>query len=247
MIMKEIEAALGFVYSLIGNRRAINSYSLCDMLGISIIGNNPLDKDGYLICSDGLKLIFVNSAITNIHRKRFVIAHEIGHFLMHTDQMYCCSDIRMNQPSKINSTSQEMQANEFASELLLPTDDLINHLPQGHLSFASIFDIASLYDVSVTMAAIKAVKNSKTENEILLCYENNRFKWYATGNNDVFYSQIPSMCPIELDNRTGCSTVYGYWDCLFNGAVSQEIFRPYGKQYLVLLAGSEWNTYREWY
>ena len=241
--MTMIELAIDFVYQMVGKTNGIDPYFLCEILGISIIDNCNLEKDGYLICSDGLKLIFVSNKISNRHRKRFVIAHEIGHFLMHREQMYCCSEISVNQPQKVNTPIQEQQANEFASEILLPTNDLIGRLPAGHISFALICKMANIYDVSVTMTAMKAVKNSNTEEEILLCYENNRLKWYATGNREIYPSQVPIRCPMELDVNSNYPSLVGYWDDLYVGAVSQEVFHPFGNQYLVLLAGNEWNTF----
>mgnify|MGYP005756518663 CR=1 FL=1 len=240
--MTMIELAIDFVYQIVGKTNGIDPYFLCEILGISIIDNCNLEKDGYLICSDGLKLIFVSNKINNRHRKRFVIAHEIGHFLMHREQLYCCSEISVNQPQKVNTPIQEQQANEFASEILLPTNDFIGRLPAGHISFALICKMAYIYDVSVTMTAMKAVKNSNTEEEILLCYENNRLKWYATGNREIYPSQVPIRCPMELDVNSNYPSLIGYWDDLYVGAVSQEVFHPFGNQYLVLLAGHEWNT-----
>ena len=152
--MTRIELAIDFVYQIVGKISSIDPYFLCKIFGISVIDNYPLEKDGYLICSDGLKLIFVSNEISNRHRKRFVIAHEIGHFLMHREQMYCCSEISVNQPQRINTPIQEQQANEFASEILLPTNDFISRLPAGHISFALIREMANLYDVSVTMTAM---------------------------------------------------------------------------------------------
>lgn len=239
--MTRIELAIDFVYQIVGKISSIDPYFLCEVFGISVIDNYPLEKDGYLICSDGLKLIFVSNEISNRHRKRFVIAHEIGHFLMHREQMYCCSEISVNQPQRINTPIQEQQANEFASEILLPTNDFISRLPAGHISFALIREMANLYDVSVTMTAMKAVKNSNTEEEILLCYENNRLKWYATGNREIHPSQVPTRCPVELDVNSNYPSVIGCWDDLYVGAVAQEVFHPFGNQYLVLLAGHEWN------
>jgi Zn-dependent peptidase ImmA (M78 family) len=241
--MTIIEFAIDFVYHIIGKTNSIDPYFLCEILGIGVIDSYYLEKDGYLICSDGLKLIFVSNKISNRHRKRFVVAHEIGHFLMHREQMYCCSEISVNQPQRVNTPIQEQQANEFASEILLPTNDFIDRLPTDHISFALICKIAKTYDVSVTMAAIKAVKNSKTEEEMLLCYENNRLKWYATGNKEIRPSQVPIKCPMELDVNSNYSSVVGYWEDLYIGAVSQEVFHPFGNQFLVLLSGREWNIY----
>ena len=41
-------------------------YDLCRTLGIDIISDKPLHKDGYLVCCDGRKLIFINSLIQNL-------------------------------------------------------------------------------------------------------------------------------------------------------------------------------------
>ena len=64
-------------------------YELCKTLGIEIITDKPIHKDGYLVCQEGYKLIFVSSKIQNFDRRKFVISHEIGHFLLHRDNLYC--------------------------------------------------------------------------------------------------------------------------------------------------------------
>ena len=48
---------------------------------------------------------------------------------------------------------------------------------------------------------------------------------------------------MELDVNSNYPSLVGYWDDLYVGAVSQEVFHPFGNQYLVLLAGNEWNTF----
>jgi hypothetical protein len=71
--------------------------------------------------------IIVN-APESLVRKRFTVAHEIAHFLLHR-----------NQASEINddvyyrsglSSAMEMQANQVAAEILMPRD-LINQLIQS--------------------------------------------------------------------------------------------------------------------
>jgi Zn-dependent peptidase ImmA (M78 family) len=85
-----------------------NPFSICRELGIDIIDNNLMKNDGYLIFIGGNKLIFVSSRINNRHRRKFIISHEIGHFLMHHDQLYCCSKIEEVSTTKINSSRQEL-------------------------------------------------------------------------------------------------------------------------------------------
>ncbi len=241
---KVIEDNVSFVRELCKENTNIDLLALCNILGISIIDTQSLDKEGYLICSDGLKLIFIDFKIQNKHKKRFIIAHEIGHFLMHRAKMYCCSDIGENRSTRTNTPFQEKQANDFASELLLPQKDVENALPIGRLHFSSISDIANRYDVSMTMTAIKAIACSKTEEEILLCYENDKLRWYASSNKYIGISQIPSTCPMIIDMESNYSKVYQYWDDIYDGAVMQEVFHPFPSQVLILLAGDRWKYIR---
>lgn len=156
-----------------------NPYDLCKELEIEVVDNCELHKDAYFVCQEGLKLIFVNSCIKNRHRKKFVTAHEIGHYFLHQDKLYCCnniSEINLSSSIKVNSSSQEYEANTFASEYVLPTTLLQEKLPNREIHFSDIFTIANEFDVSVTLTAIKSIQYSKTESESLLCYENNRLK-----------------------------------------------------------------------
>lgn len=87
-----------------------NPYDLCKKLEIEIINNCALHKDAYFVCQEGLKLIFVNSCIKNRHRRKFVTAHEIGHYFLHQDKLYCCnniSEINLSSSIKVNSSSQD--------------------------------------------------------------------------------------------------------------------------------------------
>ena len=85
MVKDVCAEAINVVQCLMGKASHYNPFALCERIGISTITDKPLQKDGYLVCSDGLKLIFVSSNIQNQHRREFVVAHEIGHFLMHQE------------------------------------------------------------------------------------------------------------------------------------------------------------------
>ena len=118
-----------------------------------MMSDKPLHKDGYLVCCDGRKLIFINSLIQNLHRRKFIVSHEIGHFLLHRDSLYCCDNILEIGTSSINTSRQEYEANKFASEYLMPQDELIPLIPSKSLRFLDISKIANYFDVSMTSAA----------------------------------------------------------------------------------------------
>jgi len=57
-------------------------------------------------------------------RQRFSIAHELGHFLLHKGQMFL-DKVRVNfrdERASMGTWRQEIEANEFAAEVLMPAD-----------------------------------------------------------------------------------------------------------------------------
>ena len=87
---------------------------------------------------DGSGVIGVNSS-HSVTRQRFTIAHEIGHFLLHTDE-----DVHIDEKRPIGRrddlSSQavdacEIEANQFAAELLMPESlvrEFVRNLGSNH-------------------------------------------------------------------------------------------------------------------
>jgi Zn-dependent peptidase ImmA (M78 family) len=89
---------------------------------------SPLDEElsGMIYIMDGTPIIGVN-AIHHPNRQRFTIAHEIGHLVLHRDKL--SEEVHVdkqfpilmrNQLSAEGKDSIEVQANRFASALLMP-------------------------------------------------------------------------------------------------------------------------------
>lgn len=80
------------------------------------------DIDGaeaWLVRKGSRAIITINRRLYEPGRKRFAIAHELGHFELHHDsQLVICSDEDMYAWNR--SKSQEIEANEFASCILMP-------------------------------------------------------------------------------------------------------------------------------
>src|ERR1017187_5678676 len=87
---------------------------------------NDLDVkgfDGALVRAKGTPFgaIIVRGSIRESGRKNFTVAHEIGHFVLpgHEDADLVCTSSDVENWS--NSAKEfELEANEFASELLMP-------------------------------------------------------------------------------------------------------------------------------
>jgi len=72
-------------------------------------------------------VIGVNSAHVD-RRRRFTIAHEIGHLVLHKGRPLVLDHVRVNFRDANSSTAsdlEEIQANAFAAEILMPKDQVI--------------------------------------------------------------------------------------------------------------------------
>lgn len=96
-------------------------------LGATLIEESLPNSDGKIIRGNTKTLIKINSDIIFEERKRFTIAHEIGHYLLHNKLELDVHNETSNSLNWFNSTEQqakkgiqEWEANDFAAELLMP-------------------------------------------------------------------------------------------------------------------------------
>jgi len=88
------------------------------------------DVSGALVVKDGAAFIAVNDA-HHENRQRFTIAHEIGHFCLHKpgEGVHFDEDFRVygrNSKSSLATDPKEIDANQFAAELLMPKRFLLS-------------------------------------------------------------------------------------------------------------------------
>lgn len=100
------------------------------------LGSRGLDAVTQWI--DGDPPLFLINAHAPADRFRFSLAHELGHVIMH------------GEPGV--TAIQERQADEFASEFLLPADAIRAELKQGRLDLPRLLDLKHQWGVS--MAAL---------------------------------------------------------------------------------------------
>ena len=101
-------------------------------------------------------LILYNSAVTSEGRKRFTIAHEFGHYILHRQQqdLFECGDDDIETGDN-NERDIEAEADLFASTLLMPLDDFRRQVDGQPISFDLLGHCADRYGVSLTAAALR--------------------------------------------------------------------------------------------
>lgn len=158
-------------------------FTLLENNGIVIIeDDSDLDEfDGVSFVSDnGNLIIIVNKNMPN-DRKRFTVAHEFGHLIMHNIEKgnYLIDDNR----------DIEKEANAFASEFLMPEDGIRNQLKDLRLS-----DLGALKQYWLTsMASI--IYRAKD----LKCIDENKAQYFNIEFSRKGYrKQEPIVVPIDV-------------------------------------------------
>jgi Zn-dependent peptidase ImmA (M78 family) len=135
--------------------------------------------DGYLMCADGTWGIMINSSIRSRARKRFTVAHELGHYCInhHKGSNYRCfrKDIDAVDPS---ARQDEREANEFAVELLMPDRFFRADIQQRGVSLETINDLATRYGTSMTSTAIRYARFSPCACAVVLS-EQGKIKYFS--------------------------------------------------------------------
>ena len=106
-----------------------------------------LQGDGFIIQNKSEKQIFINDKIHNRYRRRFTLAHEMGHGILQHEMAVVHY---RNSETDSQTDVQELQANVFARDLLMPATVLAAldiHTPE---------EIMQLCHVSRQSAEIRA-------------------------------------------------------------------------------------------
>lgn len=92
-----------------------NPVALAKSLGLEVHYSSLSNLDGVLLCVERAWCILVNCR-RHKARRRFTIAHEIGHYLLHRDLQPCF----LCRPQA--GGALEREANQFAADLLMPAE-----------------------------------------------------------------------------------------------------------------------------
>ena len=136
-----------------------------------------MDKaDATIVGSDRHAVIAVNSSRIP-SRRRFSLAHELGHWHHHRGRVLFCapSDIG-NQ--KGSSLDPELQADAFASDLILPGYLVRPAIAKvKNLNLRSVREIAEDFKASLTATLIK-ILNENAFPFLLICHGKDRRRWF---------------------------------------------------------------------
>ena len=153
--------------------------TICNNLDIEIVEDDlgaSGNVCGCLVKDGNSAIILINSYLENLGRKRFTIAHELGHFIIpnHNNTTYQCDRFRIEE---FGNRNQETEANIFASELLFPTKEAKEIVRKHSVSSSLIEKHAELYGMSLSAVAVKLVKLTQDDTCAVILSENHKVRW----------------------------------------------------------------------
>jgi Zn-dependent peptidase ImmA (M78 family) len=148
--------------------------------------------DGRIVREGNAAIITVNNEITYEGQRRFVIAHELGHYFLHpsTRQVEHVSRDQTNNWSDQQGI-EEYEANLFAAELLMPNDMFAPRIKGKVPSFELVEALQKDFKTTLTATAVQLVLNSKEECAIVASSGRQR-SWFILSPGFSFRMQASS-------------------------------------------------------
>ena len=115
-------------------------------------------------------------------RQRFTIAHELGHFILHRSQKQSFNCDSQSVHTGIDGLRQiEREADEFASNLLMPGDLLREWISNQRIDLHVLSAIAKRFQVSFEALCIRFIKFTK-QRAILVYWDNGfvKYEWRSS-------------------------------------------------------------------
>jgi Zn-dependent peptidase ImmA (M78 family) len=121
-------------------------------------------SDGRMVRLDGSALITVRESIRFLGQKRFVVGHELGHVLLHP-HVRQIDEVSVAQASNYshNQEPEEIEANLFAAEILMPAPLFAPRILNKEPSFALLKELAEEFRTTLTATAIQFLRYTKEE------------------------------------------------------------------------------------
>jgi len=138
-------------------------------------------------------------------RKRFTIAHEIGHFVLpgHDDESRVCGEEEIegsadetNDEANQEDKKFEQAANNFAAKLLMPSPVIGRIVMKCGISIDTCEFVRKLFDVSLTAAAARCVEETQYRRPALIVSKRGMVKYFVKSVGFSEYIEINRPIPV---------------------------------------------------
>lgn len=203
--------------------------------GALVVEGGLKGSEARLVRKNDTGIIRVRTDIPENGRKRFAVAHELGHWKLHSaiSQFYLCSEADVRDYS---GSAPEVEANVFAGELLMPGIILRPMCRTNEPSLKLLKDLALAFGTSLTSTAVRFVEECR-ENCIVVFSENGKVKWWRAKENSP-ETWIDAHQKIHQDSAA--------WECFCDGVMSTRMQRvPTESWFQDLRHGRRFEVYEQ--
>lgn len=183
---KEPEEYARAVLNHFGLKRIENIGKFAGKIGLEIREVDSRGFEGALIRVPNKPkgIIAVKKDIRELGRKVFTAAHEIGHYFLpgHGVRDCYCKSSEIESWQKNVIREQEIAANRFASEILLPAREIYEFVKKRKATIESATDLCAEFQTSLTATALKCVDVSE-EKCALIWSVDGTVKWFKKNEN----------------------------------------------------------------
>ena len=153
------------------------------------VRERPLDgSEARLVRKGNRGIVTVKDSITEVGRKRFAIAHELGHFELHnTSQLILCTEEDMYFWNE--SKSQEIEAKEFAASILMPQGIIRSYLKGETPNMNTVQDLAGKFRTTITATTLRYVQLSSEPCAVAIS-KDRTIKWYKKSTSFDYHIKV---------------------------------------------------------
>lgn len=139
------------------------------------------NSDGRIVFGKTKTKISINSDIKYVGRRRFTLAHELGHFELHHNKNTHLEDNALTL-DYFKSGGQEYEANQFATELLMPSDLFVSFIHGKKFSPGLLRAISEYFQTSITSATFRYLELGSHPIYLFHCRDNKVIYWKNSPN-----------------------------------------------------------------
>ncbi len=156
--------------------------SLAMARGMLVMDGQLDSSAARLVRSGDIGIARISDRIREPGRRKFAIAHEIGHWELHKNQsqLLACTDEDML--ARYGASRLEIEASIFACSLLMPEHLVVERAGGRRPTKTVIDDLCSYFGTTLTATALRFAETSN-DYYVFVLSENNRIRWWRASDS----------------------------------------------------------------
>jgi Zn-dependent peptidase ImmA (M78 family) len=191
-------AAAAKIWSLYGfdSSSDLDLNDLAFAQGVVVLEGQLDAADAWLVRKGERGIIRVSDTIPEYGRKRFAVAHELGHWLLHKSVSQLVSCTSEDMIARYKASAAEIEANIFAAELLMPRHLFEPAIRSSHPTAALVNKLAECFGTTRTSTAFR-IADVTTDYFALVMSKNGIIKWWQASEafREVAWLTVGSPVP----------------------------------------------------